>query len=865
MPIAPIAAFLHRGVRDPAGVPQTPASQHQKRADDLSAAITAHLNKRFAGAPPAPATGEGPHLRGLLKPAVAPAPAAPAPAAAKPANPPAAAPAKPEPKPELTLADHAKKHGFGHTSLFGGGHLAWIPTKTYNKIKHKLPLHSVKMFKDGKHVRVHTKGPKKAVSESSMSLITRICDFLGEAVAVMRAGWDAPAKSLEAHGEEHHFEVHQHPKGGHVALVPKHVYAQIRHRLPPHAAGEFGNHMRVRTAGKREESIEESFGKGSWRSPGGKFASIHKRGGAIWQPHQSSKLKERVKALGGKMKPVGTGGAMAIVFESHEKALAARTALMSEGWRVRQHDIPGVLFVQGRVDESVIAARHEQPAYRHTVVRAALSEKADCGPLTATWDRFRSAAILAGAGAVHILANERAYTAHFWSSGGVADLMSAHALARTARLHLGDFVENATLSARVVEDAMPGGKGDDRPDTDFDADQLKMGVKVEMEHTRDADKAKEIAKDHLSEDPAYYTKLKDAGLADELGEAEVAAVTLPDEDVDEPEEHPEQSRKAAKAAAKDPSAKHALHVGYSKWSVRMSDSLHRYIGKQYGAKYQYRDAARGADVYHLYDDAQAKGCSDYLRSRGHAAVLSKPGEEPAVHTPVDEKKFQPFTGVPKLSDVVHVAKKLGAEVSHRGGDVLLYHPSWGEKLRIHAVRGDATKEIVHHVNRMIKSTNEGFAAKITAALTPQVEAVQDESFTKVFSDEDEAEDTAHQRSTESPNSTPAYVLALADGKYVVHVGQEAHERLAAGGADIHSIYIDGEEVMDDDQEDDENVHERHSVRSKMQNQQARKGLAGGHLARNKNARQSARARRRRGSIYAAKKAARKALHHPDSH
>lgn len=37
--------------------------------------------------------------------------------------------------------------------------------------------------------------------------------------------------------------------------------------------------------------------------------------------------------------------------------------------------------------------------------------------------------------------------------------------------------------------------------------QLKKGIKVEMEHTKDEVIAKEIAMDHLFEDPNYYTKL----------------------------------------------------------------------------------------------------------------------------------------------------------------------------------------------------------------------------------------------------------------------------------------------------------------------------------------------------------------------
>lgn len=39
-------------------------------------------------------------------------------------------------------------------------------------------------------------------------------------------------------------------------------------------------------------------------------------------------------------------------------------------------------------------------------------------------------------------------------------------------------------------------------------DQLKKGIKVEMEHTNDPKIAKEIAMDHISEDPAYYDKLE---------------------------------------------------------------------------------------------------------------------------------------------------------------------------------------------------------------------------------------------------------------------------------------------------------------------------------------------------------------------
>ena len=54
--------------------------------------------------------------------------------------------------------------------------------------------------------------------------------------------------------------------------------------------------------------------------------------------------------------------------------------------------------------------------------------------------------------------------------------------------------------------------------------ELKKGVKVEMEHTSDPKKAARIAMDHLVEDPKYYSKLATLGL-EEVGEA--SAQTYP--------------------------------------------------------------------------------------------------------------------------------------------------------------------------------------------------------------------------------------------------------------------------------------------------------------------------------------------------
>jgi RNAse (barnase) inhibitor barstar len=42
--------------------------------------------------------------------------------------------------------------------------------------------------------------------------------------------------------------------------------------------------------------------------------------------------------------------------------------------------------------------------------------------------------------------------------------------------------------------------------------ELKLGIEIEMEHTSDRKVAREIALDHLFEDPKYYTKFKKTGL-----------------------------------------------------------------------------------------------------------------------------------------------------------------------------------------------------------------------------------------------------------------------------------------------------------------------------------------------------------------
>jgi hypothetical protein len=89
---------------------------------------------------------------------------------------------------------------------------------------------------------------------------------------------------------------------------------------------------------------------------------------------------------------------------------------------------------------------------------------------------------------------------------------------------ISEQIRAAGLSASQVDtlepEALPGGEGDGKADETFDEGLLAKGIAVEKEHTDDEQVAKEIAKDHLSEDPAYYDKL------DEMEKAGVDKATF---------------------------------------------------------------------------------------------------------------------------------------------------------------------------------------------------------------------------------------------------------------------------------------------------------------------------------------------------
>lgn len=61
--------------------------------------------------------------------------------------------------------------------------------------------------------------------------------------------------------------------------------------------------------------------------------------------------------------------------------------------------------------------------------------------------------------------------------------------------------------AKRAADMISGGLADSKPASAFNPASLAKGISTEKEHTTNPQIAKEIAKDHLSEDPKYYKKL----------------------------------------------------------------------------------------------------------------------------------------------------------------------------------------------------------------------------------------------------------------------------------------------------------------------------------------------------------------------
>ena len=77
----------------------------------------------------------------------------------------------------------------------------------------------------------------------------------------------------------------------------------------------------------------------------------------------------------------------------------------------------------------------------------------------------------------------------------------------TSPIWEGDKIEKLEKDKEEAGDVIAGGKADGESPEKFDQEQIKMGLKVEMEHTDDPMVAIEITMDHLTEFPDYYTRL----------------------------------------------------------------------------------------------------------------------------------------------------------------------------------------------------------------------------------------------------------------------------------------------------------------------------------------------------------------------
>lgn len=93
------------------------------------------------------------------------------------------------------------------------------------------------------------------------------------------------------------------------------------------------------------------------------------------------------------------------------------------------------------------------------------------------------------------------------------------------------------LIKSAAADLIPGGRGDNAKPSQFDKSEIAMGMKVEKEHTDSKELAKQIAVDHLTEFPDYYTRLdkmeseakKAKQAAEAMADAEQGSVNISEE------------------------------------------------------------------------------------------------------------------------------------------------------------------------------------------------------------------------------------------------------------------------------------------------------------------------------------------------
>lgn len=108
----------------------------------------------------------------------------------------------------------------------------------------------------------------------------------------------------------------------------------------------------------------------------------------------------------------------------------------------------------------------------------------------------------------------------------------------------GDDEENVEILTKKHDETgekLKGGLGDDKSPMNFDPEQVSLGIKVEMEHTDDPMEALEIALDHLTEDPEYYTVKDDPEASAQFNAAKDAEEKSEDEPYDSQDDDEEET------------------------------------------------------------------------------------------------------------------------------------------------------------------------------------------------------------------------------------------------------------------------------------------------------------------------------------
>ena len=116
--------------------------------------------------------------------------------------------------------------------------------------------------------------------------------------------------------------------------------------------------------------------------------------------------------------------------------------------------------------------------------------------------------------------NEVTISGNMFQSGTVPDPSTSH-LDMLRILKMKGYSQEDAYPYKVLKkesvsgEELIGGVGDTMKPQYVDQNELAVGIEVEKEHTDSNQHAQEIAMDHLTEDPKYYSKLLASGLADE--------------------------------------------------------------------------------------------------------------------------------------------------------------------------------------------------------------------------------------------------------------------------------------------------------------------------------------------------------------